>query len=181
MNDIIEEAEKFIEIFNNYNLTDMDKANTYNSNKICKNDKKQLENKMKEKLHTRKDNRLNIIISEYEIIKMHENIGDKILELYSNKYNYINSRGIFVYPKNGYCEWHTNYNRPGKRIYLVWAKEDNKSYFRYFDREKNEIITKYEKKGWQINDFEIFEEPDKQFWHCVGSDTTRVSLGFRLS
>ena len=89
----------------------------------------------------------------------------------------ITQKGIYWYPKNGYCGWHTNSNTKGRRIYLVWAEEDDKSFFRYLDKDTKEVVTKYEKKGWQINDFNI-EDGDNLSWHSVYSNTNRLSLGF---
>ena len=89
----------------------------------------------------------------------------------------ITQKGIYWYPKNGYCGWHTNSNKKGRRIYLVWAEEDDKSFFRYLDKDTKEVVTKYEKKGWQINDFNI-EDGDNLSWHSVYSNTNRLSLGF---
>ena len=82
--------------------------------------------------------------------------------------------GRFLYLPNGYCGWHTNSNSLGERIYIVWAAEDNKSFFRYKDKETNKIITKWEKKGWQVNRFH------PPIWHCVGSYTNRISFGYRV-
>ena len=79
------------------------------------------------------------------------------------------------YPMNSWMGWHTNTHRTGERIYLVWAEEDNKSFFRYRDADTGEIITKWEKSGWQINRFNISTNP--MFWHCVGSYTNRISIG----
>ena len=67
----------------------------------------------------------------------------KIEELFGGK---VTLRGIFMYPSNGYCGWHTNSNVIGKRIYLVWAKTSNQSFFRYWDDRESRIVTKYDKK-----------------------------------
>ena len=79
--------------------------------------------------------------------------------------------GLFHAPNNGFCGWHTNSTAPGDRMYLVWAEEDNKSFFRWEDPFTGEIITKWEKKGWNINKFVA------PVWHCLGSWTTRISIG----
>lgn len=90
----------------------------------------------------------------------------------------IQLRGIFSYPPGGVCNWHTNSNASGKRIYFTWAEEDNKSFFKYFDNETNQIITRYDKKGWFINEFDI---PNKGLlWHYVGCGTYRKSVGFLI-
>ena len=98
-------------------------------------------------------------------------IVDEINKTYSKVF--IPS-GLFHYPPNGFCGWHTNSDYPGQRLYLVWVEEDNKSFFRY--EENGEIITKWENKGWQINRFTAGKP---EYWHCVGSYTNRVSIGFR--
>ena len=94
----------------------------------------------------------------------------KINQKYGNhSYSYSD---MFHYPPCGYCGWHTNSDVSGKRMYLVWAEEDNKSFFRYRDLDTGKIITEWEKRGWQVHRFE------PPIWHCVGSYTNRVSIGF---
>jgi len=90
----------------------------------------------------------------------------------------VESRGLYLYPPNGYCGWHTNSKCIGERLYLSWCKEGNKSFFRYVDPETNELHTIWEKEGWNINRFKVSNEPDKLLWHCVYSDTVRISMGF---
>ena len=36
----------------------------------------------------------------------------------------------------------------------------------------------WEKEGWNYNRFKVSNEPDKLLWHCVYSDTIRISMGF---
>lgn len=86
--------------------------------------------------------------------------------------------GFYYYPKNAFCGWHTNSDNVGKRTYLIWTEEDNKSFFRHFDSKTGNLITKYDKKGWKINQFEAKDGEDC-LWHCVGSQTNRISMGFR--
>lgn len=88
------------------------------------------------------------------------------------------SSGFFWYPYGGYCGWHTNNDSEGERIYLVWAQDEGKSFFRYQDPETKEIITSWDKKGWQIKSFLVSKE--KTLWHCVGSKTNRISIGFKV-
>ncbi len=97
------------------------------------------------------------------------------------EYRPLNSKytGFFVYPKNTYCGWHTNNNNEGDRTYIVYADEDNKSFFRYYDAEKDEIVTKWEKKGININRFSCSEQ--NTLWHCVGSFCNRISAGFKVT
>lgn len=86
--------------------------------------------------------------------------------------NLINS-GYFWYPPNGYCGWHTNSRgmKYLKRTYFVWAAESDRSFFRTWDGEK--ITTYWEKAGWNQHTFKV------GMWHCAGSYTNRVSIGFK--
>ena len=87
--------------------------------------------------------------------------------------------GQFYYPPTGYMGWHTNCGDPCERFYITWASEDKKSFFRYYDYEKDEIITDYDDKGITVRQFNI---PDRapHLWHCVGSECDRLSIGFRV-
>jgi hypothetical protein len=85
--------------------------------------------------------------------------------------------GFFHYPSTGYMGWHTNRNHPCKKLYLTWTKEANKSFFRYIKNEK--VITDYDDKGLTSRLFEVTGEPPF-FWHCVGSETDRLSFGFSI-
>lgn len=86
--------------------------------------------------------------------------------------------GFFWYPSGGYCGWHTNTNNTGERYYLVWAEESEKSFFRYQDPNTQEIITNWDQSGWQLRNFAVSET--NPTWHCVGSETNRVSIGFQV-
>jgi len=140
---------------------------------------------LKEKLSERKLNHLKEKFTDVEFAKM---VGDEnqnrwkyrknrpeINELFkyledTDKKRYKPS-GLFFTPPGGYCGWHTNSDNPGHRMYLVWAEEDNKSFFKWKDPNTGEIITKWEKKGWNVNKFEA------PMWHCLGSWTNRISIG----
>ena len=87
--------------------------------------------------------------------------------------------GFFIYPPTGYMGWHTNYKSIGKRLYVTYASEDKKSFFRYRNSETKEIITDYDDKGFTTRQFDITDKPP-HFWHCVGSDCTRVSFGYLI-
>ena len=89
----------------------------------------------------------------------------------------VDRRGQFYYPPTGFMGWHTNVGAPGERFYVTWASEDNKSFFRYYDDEKDEIITDYDDKGLTVRQFTIPTEKP-YFWHCVGSECDRFSFGF---
>ena len=86
--------------------------------------------------------------------------------------------GKFWYPEGGYMGWHTNSDTPGKRIYLNYAYEDRKSFFRYLD-EEGKIKTSWDQKGFTMREFDIGDTHDR-LWHCVCSNTDRLSFGFRV-
>ena len=92
----------------------------------------------------------------------------------------VNIRGNFYYPPTGYMGWHTNCDAPGERFYISWASEDKKSFFRYYDDEKDEIITDYDDKGLTVRQFTI-PTGKPYFWHCVGSECDRFSFGFLVN
>lgn len=100
------------------------------------------------------------------------------LKKYYNAKNVMH-RGTFYYPPNAECYWHTNADTPGKRIYLTWAEEDDKSFFKYYDNVKCKIVTRYDKKGWNVNKFDI--PSDGFLWHYIATkDTKRKSVGFMI-
>ena len=92
----------------------------------------------------------------------------------------VTASGHFIYPPTGYMGWHTNYKYPCKRLYITYATEDKKSFFRYRDPETNEIITDYDDKGITMREFIVTGKPP-YFWHCVGSDCIRISFGYRIN
>lgn len=89
----------------------------------------------------------------------------------------IQVSGYFHYPDTGFMSWHTNSDIPCKRLYITWAKEGGKSFFRYFENGK--MITDYDDEGITIRIFNITDKPP-YLWHCVGSKTDRLSFGFRI-
>jgi len=93
--------------------------------------------------------------------------------LHENADSNLRNSGYFWYPPFGYCGWHTNSGgqKYTKRTYFVWAAESDRSFFRTWDGEK--INNYWEKAGWNQHTFEV------GMWHCAGSFTNRVSIGFK--
>lgn len=82
--------------------------------------------------------------------------------------------GHFLYPKEqGFMGWHTNSDQPNARIYLSYAEEGGKSFFRYRDPESGEIVTLWDEQGWNARMFETPRDPNKLYWHCVYSECDR--------
>ena len=88
----------------------------------------------------------------------------------------IHIAGLLHYMPGDFVSWHTNQGNYGKRIYFVWCRQANRSYFRYWDEEK--VVTDTESQGWQVREFDI--EENKPLWHCIQSDTERYSIGFNI-
>ena len=87
--------------------------------------------------------------------------------------------GNFLYPKNGYMGWHTNADTPYLRCYITYS-ENGDSYFKYRDPITKEIITDKDNLGWTLRYFKISNKIDELLWHCVYSNTTRISMGYRI-
>ena len=119
------------------------------------------------------------VSSQNNLMKFDWQYSDSLLHVVKSIYpNYrVYSSGHFYYPKTGYMGWHTNSNEPQKRVYLVYALEDQKSFFRYY--KKDSMVTDYDNRGLNVREFEA---TDKRpfFWHCVGSECDRYSFGFKL-
>jgi hypothetical protein len=87
----------------------------------------------------------------------------------------VGSSGHFWYPAGSYMAWHTNSGVPGWRVYINYADEPGKSFFRYRDPQTGKIVTLWDRK-WNIRLFRITR--DKPLWHAVYSNTNRFSLGY---
>ena len=98
-------------------------------------------------------------------------------KLYPNRSIYVS--GNFYYPPTGFMGWHTNSDAPCDRIYITWASESGKSFFRYKDGINGDIITDYDDAGITIRRFKVTGGPP-HLWHCVGSECDRLSFGLRL-
>jgi hypothetical protein len=107
------------------------------------------------------------------------NISNKLVHVIQRLFpeSSVEVSGYFHYPNTGYMAWHTNSDIPCKRLYITWAKESCKSFFRYFKNET--IVTDYDDAGLTFRMFDITNEPP-YLWHCVGSETDRISFGFRI-
>lgn len=116
--------------------------------------------------------------SVYKPIELEEKEKINIIKHISNIYPKasITQSGNFFYPENGFMSWHTNQDTPGRRIYLSYVKEANKSIFKYIQNKKEYVSHDFE--GWNMREFNVTK--NSPFWHCVYTDTPRISLGFRV-
>ena len=81
------------------------------------------------------------------------------------------------YPPRGYMGWHTNANVQGFRLYCSHAAVSGASYFRFQDPTTKAIVTSWDEAGWNFRCFRTDLEP---LWHCVYSETDRISFGYGL-
>ena len=104
---------------------------------------------------------------------------NKIYKSIYGNIKFTEVRGLFWYPKGGFREWHTNqYHRQGWRLYLIYADEDEKSWFSFKHPETGKLHTIPDCSG-HINIFKITKDPP--IWHNVYSQTNRISLGIHVT
>ena len=176
---IIENMIPSIEHAKNYAMHDNDRKKTIVEvpewkDKINRESLMELYNKKEPLDMNNTKNLFNYNVATVGNAEQAENIRQVLRDRYSLP---VQARGQFYYPPTGYMGWHTNCEAPGERFYITWASEDKKSFFRYYDCEKDEIITDYDDKGLTVRQFKVPESPP-YFWHCVGSECDRFSVGF---
>ena len=122
------------------------------------------------------------IANSKNFMKFDKRFANKLISKVKNiiGHDRVESSGHFIYPPTGYMGWHTNHTNPCIRLYITYASEDEKSFFRYRDRKTKEIITDYDNKGVTIRKFFI-PKNKPYFWHCVGSMCDRISFGYRIN
>tara|TARA_A200000159_G_scaffold11809_1_gene9954 strand:- start:819 stop:1490 length:672 start_codon:yes stop_codon:yes gene_type:complete len=84
------------------------------------------------------------------------------------------------YPPNGFVGWHTNWNACAYQIIFTWSEEGD-GYFSYYDRDRDEIITEPDVKGWQARWYRFgrLNEPKHHCWHTAWTNCPRFTLAFK--
>lgn len=90
----------------------------------------------------------------------------------------VTSSGHLLYPPGSYMGWHTNSKVPGWRIYVNYAEQEGRSFFRYRDPDTGKVITLND-RPWNIRIFKISR--DRPLWHAVYSETNRFSMGYMVT
>jgi hypothetical protein len=105
-------------------------------------------------------------------------LSDKLQEIfaYDDPLRIVPS-GHFWYPAGAYMGWHTNSRVPGWRIYINYAEEAGKSFFRYKHHLTGELVTLWDEQ-WNMRVFRVTSTDP--LWHCVYSNTNRFSLGYMV-
>lgn len=106
-------------------------------------------------------------------------VNDQIAKVFAGYRGGIGLSGRIWYPPGGYMGWHTNSNSVGYRLYCSHSEEEDSSFFRFLDPISNEVVTSWDKKGWNFRMFHVTKE--NSFWHCVYSETDRISIGYNLN
>jgi hypothetical protein len=108
--------------------------------------------------------------------KVDERMGKLVKSIFPRSSGLVvGSSGHFWYPPGSYMSWHTNSGVPGWRVYINYAEEEGKSFFRYRDSSTSNIVTLTDKE-WNIRIFRITRT--NPLWHAVYSNTNRFSLGY---
>jgi len=85
-----------------------------------------------------------------------------------------------LYPDDGYIGWHHNGNAPGYNILFSYS-QDGDGYFKYYDREKDEVIYMQDNPGWNVKcGYYPYEktEPNRVYWHAAATKKARMSIAF---
>ena len=88
---------------------------------------------------------------------------------------------LSYYPPGGFVGWHTNYDASAYQVLFTWSKTGN-GYFRYWDKEKDEIVTIQDKPGWQCRHFYFGpeDEPHNHCWHSAYAGDERITLAYKF-
>jgi len=84
-----------------------------------------------------------------------------------------------TYPPGGWISWHNNANASGYNILFTWSENGN-GWFRYYDLEKKENVTIYDKPGWQckMGYFGPYDNPDSLCYHCASTEDLRITVAY---
>ena len=88
---------------------------------------------------------------------------------------------LSYYPPGGYVGWHTNWDANAYQILFTWSL-DGSGYFRYYNKQTDEIVTIPDVAGWQCRHyyFGAKEEPEHHCWHSAYTDCDRITLAYKF-
>lgn len=88
---------------------------------------------------------------------------------------------LSYYPPKGFVGWHTNHDASAYQVLFTWSK-DGDGYFKYYDKEKDEIVTIPDVKGWQCRHYYFGpeNEPENHCWHSAYTNCERVTLAYKF-
>ena len=85
------------------------------------------------------------------------------------------------YPPGGFVGWHTNWNANAYQFLFTWS-ETGEGFFKYFDNEKQSIVTIEDVPGWQCRwyYFGRQDEPEHHCWHSAYAGCDRITLAYKI-
>lgn len=89
---------------------------------------------------------------------------------------------LSFYPPGGFVGWHTNWDANAYQVLFTWS-ENGDGYFRYYDKEKDEIVTIQDVPGWQCRHFYFGskDEPEHHCWHSAyNGKGQRITLAYKF-
>lgn len=103
------------------------------------------------------------------------------------KYDFASELGahtsalLSYYPPGGFVGWHTNFDANAYQILFTWS-ETGDGYFRYYDKQKDEIVTIQDVPGWQCRHFYFGagHEEDLHCWHSAYAGCQRITLAYKF-
>lgn len=114
-----------------------------------------------------------------EVPKIHKEksavINDALVKFLGAKFTAVH---VFYLPGD-YMGWHNNWDCPGYNI-LINYNPMGKGWFKYYDYDKDEIVTLHDPKGWSAKVGYYGgkdEDPSQHYWHCAGSESPRHTFG----
>tara|TARA_B110000967_G_scaffold209852_1_gene268106 strand:- start:5212 stop:5829 length:618 start_codon:yes stop_codon:yes gene_type:complete len=97
-------------------------------------------------------------------------VNDELVKYLSALYSAVH----VYYPEGGFMGWHNNWDVPGYNILINYNAGDG--WFKYYDIEKDEIITQVDPVGWSAK-VGYYGGKDDPTWHCAGGGP-RITFGF---
>ena len=118
-----------------------------------------------------------------EIRQVNESVDDKLRNFLGARYASLKA----YYPKQGYIDWHTNWNAAGYNIIFTYSKSGD-GYWRHIDPEKSKthkpdpekLVHIADQPGWhcKVGYYGTKAETDKLVWHCAYTNEPRLTMGY---
>ena len=109
-------------------------------------------------------------------------LKNKAREDFTTEIGATSSALFNYYPPGGFVGWHTNWNANCYQILFTWSKTGN-GYFKYYDKQKDEIVKIQDVPGWQCRHFYFGrkDEPENHCWHSAYAGEDRITLAYKFT
>jgi hypothetical protein len=94
----------------------------------------------------------------------------------------MHSSALFnYYPPGGFVGWHTNWNAHAYQVLFTWSRT-GEGYFRYYDIQKDEVVTIPDVPGWQCRWYYFGKknEPEHHCWHAAYTKCDRLTIAYKI-